>query len=112
MSSISSPESITTLPTYLAHQSTLAHLAEETLAHECTLCTHALGHIKQEVYYCSHCDAGVCYSCHIMCHSTHEIVEMGMRRGWKCDCGTNSNGNLSWNTRVQTPVSRHLTSLE
>ncbi|KNE54353.1 hypothetical protein AMAG_00332 [Allomyces macrogynus ATCC 38327] len=52
------------------------------------------GYISQQVYACLTCTppgtdpAGVCYSCHIMCHGSHEIAELFVKRDFRCDCGT------------------------
>ncbi|KNE56008.1 hypothetical protein AMAG_01852 [Allomyces macrogynus ATCC 38327] len=52
------------------------------------------GYISQQVYACLTCTppgtepAGMCYSCHIMCHGSHEIAELFVKRDFRCDCGT------------------------
>ncbi|KAJ3373906.1 putative E3 ubiquitin-protein ligase ubr7 [Allomyces arbusculus] len=52
------------------------------------------GYISQQAYACLTCTppgtepAGMCYSCHIMCHGSHEIAELFVKRNFRCDCGT------------------------
>ena len=47
--------------------------------------------LAQTVFACLTCAGlkGYCYACHIECHTDHEVVELGVRRGFVCDCNTN-----------------------
>ena len=46
---------------------------------------------RQAVYACLTCtpqgEAGVCYSCSIRCHGSHNVVELFQKRNFVCDCG-------------------------
>jgi hypothetical protein len=51
--------------------------------------------IMQPIYSCTTCaaanggtDVGVCEPCALRCHAEHELVEVGIRRTFKCDCPT------------------------
>jgi len=102
-------DEITTLPSYLEEQDALEQEAAAELPLECTVCTYEFGSIKQEVYQCITCqeetritngiekgaENGICYACHIMCHADHQVQEIGMKRGWTCDCGTEKIGKTT-----------------
>ena len=54
-----------------------------------------MGPLRQLVFACLSCTppgsnpAGICYSCSISCHGSHNgIVELFAKRGFTCDCGT------------------------
>ncbi|KAJ1975057.1 hypothetical protein H4R35_003324 [Dimargaris xerosporica] len=32
--------------------------------------------------------AGICYSCSIACHASHEVIELFNKRHFRCDCGS------------------------
>eukprot|EP01135_Chromosphaera_perkinsii_P005607 Nk52_evm21s355 gene=Nk52_evmTU21s355 len=32
--------------------------------------------------------SGVCYSCSILCHGSHDLLELFQKRAFRCDCGT------------------------
>jgi len=50
--------------------------------------------IMQVIYSCrtcalaAGCAVGVCEPCSLRCHDTHELVEVGLRRTFRCDCPT------------------------
>ncbi len=56
-------------------------------------CTYNNGYITQELYLCTTClkdsnkPAGICSGCMIKCHTDHDIIELGFKRDFKCDCG-------------------------
>lgn len=47
--------------------------------------------LTQTIYACLTCTGikGYCYACHIECHTDHEVVEVGVRRDFICDCKDN-----------------------
>lgn len=63
-------------------------------------CTQNLGPLRQSLFACLTCNpapatpdapftaAGVCYSCSIVCHGEHTLVELFNKRNFVCDCGT------------------------
>ncbi|KAK8439864.1 hypothetical protein ACI3LY_004746 [Candidozyma auris] len=79
---------------YLEQQLQLEKEARETLPYEPDRCTYPQP-LRQLVFTCLTCSRandntpiGVCYSCSIQCHSTHELVELLPKRSFVCDCGT------------------------
>lgn len=58
------------------------------------LCTKEEGYIQQNVFVCktcldnNHSIGGLCETCSKMCHIGHEIVNIGLKKNFKCDCGT------------------------
>ncbi|KAL9652240.1 hypothetical protein ABK040_011900 [Willaertia magna] len=65
-------------------------------------CSYSLGNVDQVVYICLTCLQqvnrynydeeivhGLCESCALKCHEmkSHEIYNIGMKRGFRCDCG-------------------------
>lgn len=78
---------------YIAEQLALEREAKEVMPFDPNECTYTKGPIRQMVYACLTCGTekspvGVCYSCLIRCHSTHELVELFSKRSFVCDCGT------------------------
>ncbi|KAI8871532.1 hypothetical protein GQ42DRAFT_173789 [Ramicandelaber brevisporus] len=73
--------------------------ARTALPHKFDKCTYSLGYINQNVYACltkfdaltegAFGSAGMCYACSIACHGEHDIVELFVKRRFRCDCGTN-----------------------
>ena len=66
-------------------------------------CSYNKGYVTQMVSICLTCNedsknskqAGICPGCAVNCHhESHEIIEIGYRRGFRCDCG-NSNFHQS-----------------
>jgi len=59
-------------------------------------CSYSLGSINQQIYRCNSCQnegmppLSVCYPCSIACHSTCDLIELGRRREFRCDCGNAS----------------------
>jgi hypothetical protein len=56
-------------------------------------CTYPKGYLGQEVYHCKTCKNlerpnGVCLACYLNCHLDHEVVEVGYKPNFRCDCGT------------------------
>lgn len=60
---------------------------------ELTECSYDRGYITQSVFVCKSCQqnpndhAGFCESCAENCHCGHEILEIGVKRNFRCDCG-------------------------
>ncbi len=56
-------------------------------------CTYSEGYITQELYLCLTClkdsnkPAGLCSGCVNKCHNDHDVIELGFKRGFRCDCG-------------------------
>ena len=80
---------------YLESQLRLEREARELMPFEPDECTFEKGELRQPVFACLTCSKenndtpiGVCYSCSIQCHSTHELVELFTKRNFTCDCGT------------------------
>ncbi|KAI9136906.1 putative zinc finger in N-recognin-domain-containing protein [Paraphysoderma sedebokerense] len=65
--------------------------AEEALPYKFDKCTYDKGYATQPVYACLTCTPdkykGFCYSCSIMCHTDHQVIELFQKRQFKCDCG-------------------------
>lgn len=52
-------------------------------------CSASLGRpLPQKAYACLTCGGGrgYCYACHVECHPEHEVIEVGARRSFTCDC--------------------------
>jgi hypothetical protein len=58
-------------------------------------CTYNQGYKNQTVFGCFTCNkrAGMCLGCYINCHQDHETFEIGLKRNFRCDCGTNAFGD-------------------
>lgn len=90
---MSSNDSITAVD-YIASQLELEREARELMPFNSDDCTYEKGELRQPVFACLDCskksgqDVGVCYSCSIQCHLSHEIVELFTKRNFVCDCGT------------------------
>ncbi|QBM90695.1 E3 ubiquitin-protein ligase UBR7 [Metschnikowia aff. pulcherrima] len=89
----SDDESVTAVE-FLENQLKLEKEAREALPYEPDTCTYPQA-LRQLVSACLTCrlanddaNIGVCYSCLIQCHSTHELVELFSKRNFVCDCGT------------------------
>ncbi|KAL8280969.1 hypothetical protein RQP46_006648 [Phenoliferia psychrophenolica] len=79
----------------LQAQAALEEEAREAIPYsQSSGCTYDQGYVKQPVFACQTClnFAGVCASCSIACHGEHELVELFMRRDFRCDCGTSRMG--------------------
>lgn len=79
---------------YLKKQEELENEARELMPFEPDLCTYPQV-LRQQIYACLTClrqhaggSVGVCYSCSIQCHLTHELAELFTKRDFTCDCGT------------------------
>ncbi|EGW34235.1 uncharacterized protein SPAPADRAFT_49293 [Spathaspora passalidarum NRRL Y-27907] len=87
-------ESVTAVD-YITNQVRLEREARELMPYDPNECTYELGELRQPVFACLTCSRqnddtpiGVCYSCSIQCHASHDIVELFSKRGFVCDCGT------------------------
>jgi E3 ubiquitin-protein ligase UBR7 len=80
---------------YIERQERLEKEAQTTLPGKFEKCTFPLGYIRQPLYACKTCSidseenepAGMCYSCSIACHASHDLFELFPKRGFRCDCG-------------------------
>lgn len=80
---------------YIEHQERLEKDAQSILPGKFEKCTFPLGYVRQALYACKTCStenegtepAGMCYSCSIACHSSHELFELFPKRAFRCDCG-------------------------
>lgn len=96
---MSSDDSITAVD-YIARQLELEREAKELMPFSSDECTYEKGELRQPVFACLDCsrksgqDVGVCYSCSIQCHLSHEIVELFAKRNYVCDCGTTRMSNI------------------
>jgi len=74
--------------------------ARDILPYSFERCTAPLGHLRQSLYSCLTCSplepetqrGGICYSCSIQCHGSHNLVELFNKRDFVCDCGTTRMG--------------------
>ncbi|CAH2353050.1 putative protein Mlo2p [[Candida] railenensis] len=80
---------------YIQSQLELEREARELMPYDSNVCTYSMGELRQPIFACLTCSRqnkgtpiGVCYSCSIQCHSSHEIVELFAKRSFVCDCGT------------------------
>jgi len=53
-------------------------------------CTYEKGYTSQTLFGCKTCGAegGMCLACYLNCHLDHDTFEIGMKRNFRCDCGT------------------------
>lgn len=88
---------------YIEIQEKLEKDAQSILPGKFEKCTFPLGYVRQPLYACKTCStssineeeeqsekeepAGMCYSCSIACHSSHELFELFPKREFRCDCG-------------------------
>jgi E3 ubiquitin-protein ligase UBR7 len=80
---------------YIEKQERLEKEAQSILPGKFEKCTFPLGYVRQALYACKTCSsenedaepAGMCYSCSIACHSSHELFELFPKRAFRCDCG-------------------------
>ncbi|KAJ1513405.1 hypothetical protein HMI55_005617 [Coelomomyces lativittatus] len=72
----------------LQEEAWLDETSFQRYTYRCDACTFQLGYVTQWVYVCRTCGLGkgVCYSCHIMCHADHDILELDAKRDFRCDC--------------------------
>lgn len=56
---------------------------------EFSICTYQFGYTEQMVYLCKSCfrQGGICTGCMLNCHKGHEIIEIGPKKNFRCDCG-------------------------
>lgn len=87
-------EEVTTAVDYVKEQDELEREAREIMPFDPDECTYQQGEIRQMVFACLTCSRqnstpiGICYSCSIQCHASHELVELFSKRNFVCDCGT------------------------
>lgn len=86
---------VTTAVDFLKRQHSLEQQAKELMPYNPNECTYLKGPIRQPVFACLTCfrnnnsnPIGICYSCSIQCHSSHDLVELFAKRDFVCDCGT------------------------
>ncbi|KAG7665803.1 uncharacterized protein J8A68_000628 [[Candida] subhashii] len=91
----SSQQDSVTAVDYIENQLRLEREARELMPYDPNECTYEQGELRQPVFACLTCSKendnqpiGVCYSCSIQCHASHEIVELFSKRSFVCDCGT------------------------
>ncbi|ORZ40168.1 hypothetical protein BCR44DRAFT_1509467 [Catenaria anguillulae PL171] len=63
-----------------------------------TTCSYNQGYIYQPVFACRTCTpsvdgidpdpAGFCLGCSMTCHKGHDVLELYLKRNFRCDCGT------------------------
>ncbi|ODQ81957.1 hypothetical protein BABINDRAFT_45969 [Babjeviella inositovora NRRL Y-12698] len=93
-SSPSTPTASVTAGEYLESQLLLEKEAREIMPYDPNTCSYQFGPIRQQLFACLTCiskdgnPSGVCYSCSIQCHASHELVELFTKRNFACDCGT------------------------
>jgi len=81
--------------------------ARDILPYSFQRCTAPLGPLRQALYACLTCSpvlpetqhGGICYSCSIQCHGSHNLVELFCKRDFTCDCGTTRMGSTSCSLR-------------
>ena len=61
----------------------------EILGHSLDYCSYTLGAIEQNIYACKTCNvlSGLCIGCCFTCHQGHEIIDIGPKKDFRCDCG-------------------------
>ncbi|CEP08006.1 hypothetical protein [Parasitella parasitica] len=79
---------------YIQRQEKLEKDAQDILPGNFDECTFSLGYVRQPLYACKTCTidrgeepAGMCYSCSIACHASHDLFELFPKRAFRCDCG-------------------------
>ncbi|KAJ1863021.1 hypothetical protein LPJ73_000623 [Coemansia sp. RSA 2703] len=110
---LAADEAIVTACSFLRSQADLEREAAELLPGKMNECTFDQGYVHQPVYACLTCTrppkefkdpsvkddsdqsdsestdpAGMCYSCSVMCHADHNVIEIFQKRNFRCDCGT------------------------
>jgi hypothetical protein len=69
-----------------------AKAKELILESEEGICSYPKGYCTQELYLCKTCNktpegSGICVGCYLTCHIDHEVVELGPKGSFRCDCG-------------------------
>ena len=97
-------DSITVID-YMREQQRLEIEARTLLPYSPDVCTFSKGPLRQSVFWCRTCSknnidkgeqekgdssepAGICYTCSILCHGSHDLVELFEKRNFTCDCPT------------------------
>eukprot|EP00818_Percolomonas_sp_WS_P009330 CAMPEP_0117451718 /NCGR_PEP_ID=MMETSP0759-20121206/9164_1 /TAXON_ID=63605 /ORGANISM="Percolomonas cosmopolitus, Strain WS" /LENGTH=599 /DNA_ID=CAMNT_0005244351 /DNA_START=361 /DNA_END=2160 /DNA_ORIENTATION=- len=68
-------------------------------------CTYDEGYTTQQVYTCLQCSSvdnpsGMCRNCAEICHESHNVIPIGMKSNFRCDCG-NSRFGLNHPCQIQ-----------
>ncbi|KAI8370377.1 uncharacterized protein BYT42DRAFT_616930 [Radiomyces spectabilis] len=87
-----SPTQVVTAIDIVNQQDQLEREAQEALPGKFEQCTFSQGYLRQPLYACKTCSgdsehAGMCYSCSMMCHADHDLIELFPKRHFRCDCG-------------------------
>ena len=104
MEEIPGSTDVWTLDDYLVYQKRMEMEAAHLYPGRFDYCTFDEGYIRQRVYVCVTCygplkdqqqqqspplqPSGICYSCSMTCHANHEILDIYVKRNFRCDCGT------------------------
>ncbi|KAJ3075613.1 hypothetical protein HDU98_007424 [Podochytrium sp. JEL0797] len=93
---------------FLAVQSALESEAALALPFAIDECTFAKGAQTQGVFSCVSCSSiGVCYGCMVQCHTRHEVVDVGERRSFVCECGESQECCLKKARPTRTTTNKH-----
>lgn len=103
---------------YIKEQDDLERQARELMPYDPNECTYIKGPLRQPVFACLTCSRdndhnpiGICYSCSIQCHSSHELVELFAKREFVCDCGTTKMAKTpSGACRIRTKIENNIDS--
>lgn len=83
-----------TMQEYLEREQQLEQEALEAYPGKFDHCTYEEGYLRQPLWTCRTCQlteghhgSAICYSCSLVCHPTCDLVELGGRRHFRCDCG-------------------------
>lgn len=114
--SVEDEKSTVTALEYIESQERLEKDASSILPGKFEKCTFPSGYIRQQLYACKTCSvdkepAGMCYSCSIACHSSHELFELFPKRHFRCDCGLPGKLN-NHNCTLMTPEKKTVTANE
>ncbi|RUS32435.1 hypothetical protein BC938DRAFT_475379 [Jimgerdemannia flammicorona] len=95
----SNEEDTVTAVEILEQQLELEREAHEILPGKFEACSFSIGYVRQPVYACRTCaspdkdPSGMCYSCSIACHGDHDLLELFVKRDFRCDCGVQGKFN-------------------
>ncbi|KAL6931211.1 hypothetical protein ACO0R3_002670 [Hanseniaspora guilliermondii] len=84
---------------YLENQEKLDYEAYQALPYKFDTCTFNVSEAKRQmIFSCMDCKVGICYSCSISCeHYNHEIIEVGYKKNFSCECGSLRNDQHTCN---------------
>lgn len=90
-------EETITLKEFIEAEDALEKEARAAYPGKFDCCTYGLGYIRQSLYACRSClegfeggenkEAVICYACSVACHPSCDLIELGVRRHLRCDCG-------------------------